>query len=98
MKGRFFILISILLVLFGFDSALAEGGDVSHWGPIGKALAIGVAALGGTLSQGKAISSALDSIGRNPSSKGDVFLPMLIGLAFVESLVVLAFVIANGIK
>ena len=55
---------------------------------------MGLAALGGTLGQGKAISSGLDAIGRNPSAQGKIFIPMLIGLAFVESLVILSFVIA----
>ena len=62
--------------------------------PLGAGLAIGLAALGGTLGQGKAISSALDSIGRNPSASGSLFTPMLIGLVFVESLVIFSFVIA----
>ncbi|MCL4125779.1 UNVERIFIED_CONTAM: hypothetical protein GTU68_019367 [Idotea baltica] len=55
---------------------------------------MGVAALGGTLSQGKAVSSALEAIGRNPSSGGEVFLPLILGMAFIESLVILSFVIA----
>ncbi|MBX7142813.1 MAG: ATP synthase F0 subunit C, partial [Oligoflexia bacterium] len=42
----------------------------------------------------KAISAALESIGRNPAAQGKLFVPMLIGLAFVESLVIIAFVIA----
>jgi len=55
---------------------------------------MGLAALGGTLGQSKAIASGLDAIGRNPSARGDIFLPMIIGLALVESLVILAFVIS----
>ena len=64
---------------------------------IAAGLAIGLAALGGGLGQGKAISSALDAIGRNPSAQFKIFIPMLLGLALVESLVILAFVIANGL-
>lgn len=57
-------------------------------------LTIGLAAFGGALGQGKAISAGLDAIGRNPAAQGKLFVPMLIGLAFVESLVIIAFVIA----
>lgn len=73
------------------EGAAATGNSLM---PIGAAIAIGLAALGGTLSQGKAVSSALDSIGRNPSAAGGLFTPMLLGLALIESLVILAFVIA----
>ena len=78
--------------------AFAEG-EAAHTGgsvmiPLGIGITMGLAALGGTLGQGKAISSALDSIGRNPSASGKVFTPMLVGLAFVESLVILSFAIA----
>ena len=74
----------------------AEGttGSVNYLGVIGAALAIGLAAFGGTLGQGKAISAGLEAIGRNPSAQGKIFIPMLVGLALIESLVILAFVIA----
>jgi len=61
---------------------------------ISAGVAIGLAALGGTLGQAKAVGSALDSIGRNPSASGQVFIPMILGLALIESLVIFAFVIA----
>lgn len=61
---------------------------------IGMALAIGLAALGGGLGQGKAAAAALEGICRNPSASQKVFTPMLLGLAFIESLVIFALVIA----
>lgn len=65
---------------------------------IGAALAIGMAALGGTLAQGKAASSALEGIARNPEAQGKIFTPMLLGMALIESLVILGFVIAFMIQ
>ncbi len=81
-------------------AAFAEGGASGANGlvAIGSGIAIGLAAIGGTLGQGKAVSSGLDAIGRNPSAQGKLFTPLLIGLAFVESLVILAFVIAIGLS
>lgn len=75
----------------------AADGSANGLIAIGAALAIGLAALGGTLGQGRAISSGLDAIGRNPSASGKVFVPMLLGLALIESLVIISFVIANSL-
>ena len=84
-----------LSLLVGANPAFAEGGEgLAGYLPIGIGLTLGIAALGGTLAQGKAISAGLDSIGRNPSAQGKIFVPMLVGLAFVESLVILSFAIA----
>lgn len=69
----------------------AGGGAVVA---IGAALAIGIAALGGTLSQGRAAAAALEGIARNPGAASKVQTPMILGLALIESLVILAWVIA----
>ncbi len=61
---------------------------------IAAAITIGLAALGGTFAQGKAASAALEGIARNPEAQGKIFTPMLLGMALIESLVILGFVIA----
>ncbi|NBW41396.1 ATP synthase F0 subunit C [bacterium] len=96
MKKVEILILSVIAVLFAADPALAaeEGAAASKLGHIGAGVAIGLAALGGTLGQSNAVRAALDAIGRNPSASGQVFNPMIIGLALIESLVVLAFVIA----
>ncbi len=66
----------------------------SSLGPIGAGMAIGMAVIGGALGQGKAVGSMLESFGRNPSVGGKLLVPMLIGMALIESLVILAFVVA----
>lgn len=76
-------------------SAVAEDATQgSPLGPIGAGLAIGMAVIGGGLGQGKAVGAMLESYGRNPSVGGKLLAPMLIGMALIESLVILAFVIA----
>jgi len=72
----------------------AQGGAASSLGPVGAGLAIGVAVLGGALGQGKVVGSMLESFGRNPSVGGKLLTPMMIGMVLIESLVILAFVIA----
>ena len=61
---------------------------------IGAALAIGLAALGGGLGQGRAASAALDGIARNPQASGKIFVPMIVALALIESLVIYGLLIA----
>lgn len=50
-------------------------------------IALGLTALGGTLGQSRAVSVALEGIGRNPNAKDKIQTPMILGLAFMESLV-----------
>lgn len=76
------------------EEAAAATSSAGLLKPVGAGLAIGLAALGGGFGQGKAVAAMLDSFGRNPSVGGKLLAPLLIGLAFIESLVILAFVIA----
>lgn len=95
MNRQLRFLAAVSFVLFALPSlALAEGavpGVASPLVPIGVGLAMGLAVLGGGIGQGKAISAALESVGRNPAASGKVFTFMIIGLVLVESLVLVAF-------
>ena len=57
-------------------------------------LAIGIAAMGGGIGQGIAISKGLEGIARNPEAQPKIFIPMIVGLALIESLVIYALVIS----
>ena len=97
MKNFTFVVATLALFVPAFavaDDAAGSHGLIA----IGSGIAIGLAAIGGCIGQGWAVSSALDSIGRNPSASGQVFTPMILGLALIESLVILAFVIAFALK
>jgi F-type H+-transporting ATPase subunit c len=61
---------------------------------IGAAIGLGIAAMGCGVGQGRAGAAALESIGRNPNSANNVFVPMIIVLAFIESLTLYALVIS----
>jgi F-type H+-transporting ATPase subunit c len=56
-------------------------------------LGLGIAALGGGLGQGRAAAAALEGIGRNPEASGKIFLPWILSLVFIESLVLFTFAI-----
>jgi len=100
-------LVILLAVLFlcWVSSAWAEahetagavsGGGISDKGmlALASAIAMGLSAIAGTYSQSSAIRAGLESIGRNPAASGKIFTPMILGLALIESLVILSFVIA----
>jgi F-type H+-transporting ATPase subunit c len=82
----------------GGGRAATGGGanefDVKMWAAAGAGFAIGVGVLGGTLGQGRAASAALEGISRNPGAAARIQTPMILGLALIESLVLLSFVIA----
>lgn len=96
------ILLSVVLSMITFSSvAMAEEGVAAAAATGGKvytalaaAIAIGLAVFGAASAQGRAASSALEGIARNPAAQDKIFLPMIISLALIESLVLLAFVIA----
>jgi F-type H+-transporting ATPase subunit c len=91
--GKIFAAIGMMMVS---GVAFAEGQAVSGAGMIavGSGLAIGLAALGGTLGQGKAAGAALEGIARNPGSKDQVFTPMILALALIEFQAIMGFIIA----
>jgi len=64
------------------------------WKFIAAAFVLGVAAFAGAFGQAKAVASACTSMGRNPGAAGPVRITMLLGVAFIESLVIYALVIA----
>jgi F-type H+-transporting ATPase subunit c len=78
----------------------ADGtGDSSRgWAALAAGLAIGVAAFGGALGQGRAAAAALDGIARNPQASGKIFVPMIVALALIESLVIYALIISFGLS
>ena len=91
-------LATFLVPVIALAAPAAEGAGPAQPANMGvaiaMALAIGLAALGGGLGQGRAAAAALEGICRNPNSSSAVFTPMLLGLAFIESLVIFALVIA----
>lgn len=61
---------------------------------IAMGIGVGLAAMGCGLGQGRAAAAALEGICRNPNSAEKVNTPMILGLAFIESLTIFALVIA----
>ena len=93
--GNFLAVLSVLVLGI---AAPAEAQEAVAQGAVNwvKAVAVAgfaLAAGGGVMSQAKIISSALESIARNPGASGNMFQPWFLGVVFVESLVIFAFVV-----
>jgi len=78
--------------------ALAEGPtalNTDHGGYVAIAIAIGIglAAFGGAIGQSRTAAAALESIGRNPNAAEKLQVPMIVGLAFIELLVLFTWVL-----
>jgi len=56
--------------------------------------AVAVPAFAGGLGQGRAIAAAMEGTARQPEAAGRLLILMILGLAFIESLTIYAFVIA----
>ncbi|WP_456264605.1 ATP synthase F0 subunit C [Helcococcus bovis] len=79
------------------NTSLVESSQV--YGSIGsKALAagvaIGLACLGGGIGMGLAIAKSADGISRQPEAEGKIRSALMIGLVFVETVVIYALIVS----
>jgi F-type H+-transporting ATPase subunit c len=91
MKYVFMSLAALLIASPAFAQGTASGGfnSVPLAAGLGMALASGLCGLG----QGKATASATEALARNPGARPGIFIFLILGLAFIESLALFTFVI-----
>ena len=97
MKKLQYLFMSLAAMLFATPAFAAEavngGSPAGQWVPLaaglGMALAAGLCGLG----QGKATASATEALARNPGARPGIFIFLILGLAFIESLALFTFVI-----
>ncbi len=96
MKKFLFTLATALFAVpaFAQDAVTANSTSAGGLVALGAGVCLAVAALGGALGQGKAAAAALDGIARNPAAAGKIQTPLILSLAFIESLVIYALIIA----
>jgi len=93
MKKVMFVLAVLLLVTMVAPAAFAQGGDQAAGGggrglaAIAVAFGMGIAAFGCGLGQGRIASAACEGMARNPGAAGPIRAAMILGLVFVETLV-----------
>jgi F-type H+-transporting ATPase subunit c len=94
MKKAILFAATVLASVSVFAQEAAAQSSNSGLVAIGAAIAIGLAVYGGTSAQGKAAAAALDGMARNPAASDKLFTPLILSLALIESLVILAFLVA----
>jgi F-type H+-transporting ATPase subunit c len=92
LQYMFMTLAALLLATPAFAQDAANS-PAAQWVPLaaglGMALAAGLCGLG----QGKATASAAEALARNPGARPGIFIFLILGLAFIESLALFTFVI-----
>ncbi len=61
---------------------------------IAAGIGIGLAALGGTIAMGWAVAKTSESISRQPEAEGKIRSSFMLGLVFIETLVIYALIVA----
>lgn len=86
-------------------AAFAQGGETTAAKVGGNGalviaaiFGVGIAAFGCGLGQGRIGAAAQEGIARNPGAAKSMFIPMILALAFVETLVLLTFVTVFIVK
>jgi F-type H+-transporting ATPase subunit c len=99
-KKLFLVMVGVLLltvatpVLAQQEGGAAAAGTARAAQYLAAALVLGLAAFAGAFGQARAIAAACTSMGRNPGAAGPVRITMIIGVAFIESLVIYALLIS----
>ncbi len=57
---------------------------------LGSGIAIGIAAAGGALAMGIAVSKAAEGMSRQPEASGEIRSAMMLGLVFIETAIIYA--------
>ena len=97
MKYIFATLAALLIAAPAFAQAAngANGGasPAAQWVPLAAGLGMALAAGLCGLAQGRATASAAEALARNPGARPGIFIFLILGLAFIESLALFTFVI-----
>jgi F-type H+-transporting ATPase subunit c len=94
--------LTFALVLFGLVApafAQQAAGEAANsalvqWSIITAGFALGIAAAGGALGQGRAAASAAEAIARNPGATAEIRGVLILSLVLIESLVIYVLLIS----
>ncbi len=90
----FMTLAALLFATPAFAQGNADTTNPANWAvPIAAGLGMAIAAGLCGLGQGKATASATEALARNPGARPGIFIFLILGLAFIESLALFTFVI-----
>ena len=90
-----FMTLAAMLLLLA-TPAFAQGAAANsgaEWVPLAAGLGMAIAAGLCGIGQGRATASATEALARNPGARPGIFIFLILGLAFIESLALFTFVI-----
>ena len=93
MKYIFATLAALLISVPAFAQGAAAASPAAQWVPIAAAFGMAIASGLCGLAQGRATASSAEALARNPGARPGIFLFLILGLAFIESLALFTFVI-----
>ena len=73
------------------EDAAAESSTGSR--AMAAGIAIGLAALGGAIAMGMAVGKSNEGISRQPEASGDIRTSLMLGLVFIETVVIYALIV-----
>jgi len=90
------VLLLLLCSIFALPAVAQTGAapaGTTNWVVITSGFAIAIAAGLAAQAQGRTASSACEALGRNPGARAGIQVALILGLAFIESLVLFTLVI-----
>ncbi len=93
MKRTLLALLAIMVAAIPTFAQTGGGVTDAGYGYLGAGLGFGIAAGLAALGHGKIAAAACEGAARNPGAAGRIQTLMLLGLAFVETAIIFAFVI-----
>ncbi len=95
-KIMMLLLLLLLCSIFAVPAFAQTGGGSAaptNWIAITSGFAIAIASGLAAQGQGRTASAACEALGRNPAARAGIQVALILGLAFIESLVLFALVI-----
>lgn len=99
MRKLMFVLMMVVAVSMMVTPAFAQGGEAAaaarptNWVAITSGFAMALAVALAALGQSRVAASACEGLARNPAARPGIQLALILGLAFIESLVLFTLVI-----
>ena len=98
-KSKILVAVMVSALVLGGDAfaqtVAAPGADAYQ--KAGSAIGLGLAVFGGAMAQGNAARGFYESVARNPQAAGAINAAFFVGMALIESLGLLAFLVAAGL-
>ena len=94
MRKLQYLFMSLAAMLLAMPAFAQDAAQAANWGvPIGAGIGMALAAGLCGIGQGRATASASEALARNPGARPGIFIFLILGLAFIESLALFTFVI-----